>query len=741
MRLALRHQAVYSPQIPAPRNINHRTLQTIAQLNGYGFTLSEDALRTINAYSATQLIDFLDVIKEVLGVTSNWAPLVKGWDEATGETLDDHLVTWIANIFGEDAGFKGTRLFCGHLIPDGTFNLERYNGCPFCGTPFVTSDVVFTGQGDKKSELTVLTDDDLVKMLCDLLESPVPLDATQTDTLKILLRRYEMPDNVSITVKETAFMVMDMLIEKGMEDRAQKYVASPSDIMRFLWYRNTGHILLLEPKTLVHIAEKNNTNWHLELDRSEEARLSQKNAIKLHYNRHWCRLIAKWMNELDLPVETICEQMHPKREMWVRFIRALRLTEYSKKEGFGKLKSVLDSFYNEKYAVWQGEVDEAKRNHDVDRALQLLKQRPGAFARSLFSTMLLFGPEKPLAAFREVLPQMPARLVMTLGMYAENYFLATSRTVNTLSGHKKPVEANRLIQQYDNEAVEAMAKSVNALYEDYMRQRFAQQKTEPKSVYIAPELYRVPVAIGDRSATIQDVSCALQGMAFPVEGDKVRVFMQWGKGLHAQHLDMDLSCNIAYDDDNDICSYFNLSPRGARHSGDIQRIPEMVGAAEYIELDLPALLKNNARFVTFTCNAYTSGGISPNLMLGWMNSAYPMAISDENGVAYDPSCVQHLVRISSDNLSKGLVFGILDVERREITWVEAPFDGQTIRSLNADGLKTYLRKLQAKTKIGDILRIKAEVQNLDIVDTPEQADEVYDTLWAMNTAAVSKLLL
>ena len=741
MKLALRHKAVYAPQIPDAHDINHRTLQTIKQLNEFGYTLNEEALRTVNAYSPAQLLDFLGLIKEILGVTSNWAPLVKGWDEATGETMADHLVTWIANIFGESAGFKGTRLPCGHLIPEGTFNLERYNGCPFCGTPFVTSDKVFTGQGSIKKELRVLTDNDMKQMLRDLMESPVALDATQVDSLRILLQNYPFPKGVEIKIKETAIILIDILMERGDEANAQQFVASPTDIMRFLWYRKTGRLQLLEPKTLAHIAEKNNTNWHSQLDRSKHAKSAQKEALKLYYNRHWCRLMAKWMNEMDMPVEKICEQMHPKREMWVRFIRALRLTEYAKKEGFAKLKSILDMFYNETYPVWQGEVDVAKRQDDAERTLELLKQRPGVFARNLFSAMLHFGPEKPLEAFRALLPKLPARLVMTLGMYAENYFFNPSRTVTVLSGFKKQVDSNKLIQLYSKADIEAMAKSVNTLYNDYMRQRFAQQTPEAKSVYIAPELYQIPIAIGDRSATIQDTSCALQGMTFPVEGDKVRIFMQWGKGLHAQNLDMDLSCHIAYDNDDDVCSYYNLSPRGARHSGDIQHIPEMVGAAEYIELDLPTLEKHQARFVTFTCNAYSSGGISPNLMLGWMSSAYPMTVSNETGVAYDPSCVQHLVKISSDNLSKGLVFGFLDVVRREIIWVEVPYDGQTIRSLNGEGVRTYLRKLQAKTKIGDILKLKAEVQGINIVASPEQAEVVYDIVWAMNTAAVSKLLL
>ena len=86
---------------------------------------------------------------------------------------------------------------------------------------------------------------------------------------------------------------------------------------------------------------------------------------------------------------------------------------------------------------------------------------------------------------------------------------------------------------------------------------------------------------------------------------------------------------------------FNLQAIGAKHSGDIRSIPNKKGTAEYIELDLNELNRVGAEYVAFTCNAYSNGTISPNLVVGWMNSAYPMKISERTGVAYDPSCVQH----------------------------------------------------------------------------------------------------
>ena len=123
-----------------------------------------------------------------------------------------------------------------------------------------------------------------------------------------------------------------------------------------------------------------------------------------------------------------------------------------------------------------------------------------------------------------------------------------------------------------------------------------------------------------------------------------------------------------------------------------------------------------------------------------MNSAYPMEVSEENGVAYDPSCVQHMVRISKSNLSKGLVFGVLDVEKREIIRLEMPFTSQTLRGANATTIEALLHKLEAKFTIGRLLDVKAKAQGLSVVASTEEADEAYTYEWALNPADVTQLL-
>lgn len=758
----------------------------VATLKEKGFCVSEELLHALNAVTTDRLAEITECINEVMGVELNWAPLVKGWNVPTGETRADHLITLIANIFGEEAGFKGTTLPCGHLIPEGTFPIERYNGCPFCGTPFETAGFVYHGQASKLKELRLFTVDDMKHVFESLLASATPLDGTQKESLDLLLREFPLPEDTIITMKETAMLVVKLLVEQDKADEAIKLLKTPTDILRYLWYEKTGLVQIIEPKTLIAHACKLYSHICGPLNRRANAGRKMREKLKLKYNRKACLRTARWLNTIPMTARQAAENMNPKRGMWVRMIRALRLGEYSHKKGFEHLAEILDVFYKQDYSTWQGRLDQTRLEYEAastltkikerpglfagnplatmisknremmeeintkneyadlitEKTLTLLKERPGMFARCLFATMLRFGSEKTLAAFNDVADKLPARLLLSLGNAAESYFNPkVERLARPITGVTHKIGSNKLLRFYDNTERQAMVAHVDELYRASMARRFAAQQTEAKTIFIDPALYNIPVSIGDRSTTVQDLSCALMGTRFPVEGDAVRLFLQWGKGLHAQHLDMDLSAQIALKNGRiEECAYFNLTCVGAQHSGDIQCIPEMVGTAEYIELSLPELEAADAKYVTFTCNAFSIGALVPNLVVGWMDSANPMEVSEENGVAYDPSCVQHMVRISEGNLSKGLVFGVLDVAKREIIWLEMPFTAQTIMGLDHKTVTALLNKLQSKLSVGELLDMKAKAQNLTLVERAEEADEAYTYEWALNPADVSNLL-
>ena len=744
--VALRYRAVFldinREDINMQSELTAPVMAFVRRLKENGYCVSEELLHALNAVPAERLAEITECINEVMGVKLNWAPLVKGWNVPTGETLADHLITWIANIFGKKAGFKGTTLPCGHFIPEGTFPLERYNGCPFCGTPFEAADFVYKGQGSKLKELRLFTAKDMEHVFESLLTSSTPLDGTQKDSLEQLLREFPLPEKVNITMKETSMLVVKLLVGQGKDDEASRLLKTPTDVLRYLWYEKTGYVQIIEPKTLVAHARKLYYHMWGPLDRGVDAAQDMNKKLKLKYDRKACLRVALWLNAIPMTAQQAAENMNPKRGMWVRMIRALRLGEYSRKNGFAHLAEILDVFYKQDYTTWQGRVDKARMENNAERTMALLKERPGLFARCLFASMLRFGSDKVLNAFGEIADKLPARLLLSLGNAAETYFdPKETRLARPITGVTHKIEPNKLLSLYNDDERKAMVSAVNELYITSMERRFAALPSEAKTIYIDAALYNIPVSVGDRTATIQDASCALMGTRFPVEGNSVRLFLQWGKGLHAQHLDMDLSARIALaNGEVSECAYYSLQGVGAKHSGDIRSIPEMVGTAEYIELSLPELEAAGAKYVTFTCNAYSVGALSPNLVVGWMDSAHPMSISKKNGVAYDPSCVQHMVRISEGNLSKGLVFGVLDVAKREIIWLEMPFTAQTLRGADASSIEALLHKLETKLSVGELLDIKAKAQHLTKAENAEDADEAYTYEWALNPADVTKLL-
>lgn len=747
LRIALRYRAIYLDIDPKEIDLETKptpaVLAFVARLRENGFSVNEDLLHALCMVSATELAGITAVIDDVMGVKLNWATLVKGWNVPTGETRADHLITFFANLIGgAKAGLEGCTLPCGCFIPEGTFPLERYTGCPFCGTPFTTANFVYKGQASKLKELRLFTEEDLKQVYHSILASPTPLDATQKDSFEKLIDIYGLPDKVEISMKETAMLAVKHLVANGQQAQAQALLKTPTDILRYLWYEKTGYVQIIEPRTLIAQARRFYYHMFGPLNQCEYAGEEMKEKLKLKYDRKHCQCVASWINNLALSPQQATENMNAKRGMWVRMIRALRLGEYSRRKGYEHLADILDDFYHQEQPTWLGILQQARNNRDTQTVLQMLKQRPGLFARSLFATMLRFGCEETMEAFEQVADQMPSRLLLSLGNAAEKYFDPdATRTAHPITGYTISIPKNKLLSLYSPADLKAMVARVKQCYILSLKHSFAAQTTKAKSIYIDPSLFDIPISVGDRSATIQDTSCALMGTRFPVEGDAVRLFLQWGKGLHAQPLDMDISCHIAFENGKtEDCAYYRLKATGAKHGGDIRAIPEMVGTAEYIELSLPELAEAGAKYVTFTANAYSCGALSPNLVVGWMNSAYPMKVSEKTGVAYDPSCVQHMVRISESNLSRGLVFGVLDVDEREITWLEMPFISQNIQGCDFTAVNALLQRLRNKLSIGQLLEIKAEAQHLSLAPSPDEADEAYTYEWALNPAEVSALL-
>ena len=99
-----------------------------------------------------------------------------------------------------------------------------------------------------------------------------------------------------------------------------------------------------------------------------------------------------------------------------------------------------------------------------------------------------------------------------------------------------------------------------------------------------------------------------------------------------------------------------------------------------------------------------------------------MKVDNETGVAYDPSTVEHQVRVPDRSLAKGLVFGVLEVERCRIIWLEMPMSGRLALSLSPEALKDTLRRLHDSISIGELLELKADAWEMTRTEDAKKAD-------------------
>lgn len=742
-RVALRNNAIYIPlsEVNPKAEMTPESTAFVALLGELGYEVTEPLLHALNGCTPERLEDISVQIREAYNVGLNWSALVKGWRTPTGETVADHLITLFQNLGMAD--MPSVTLPCGHQIPEGTFPLERYTGCPFCGRPFITTNYTYTGQGSSMKVLELWSQPELVALLRSLLESKVPLNATATDNLRLLMMAFPVPDDVEIPVKENRILVADIFWQRGDLEDALNMLKTPTDLLRMVWYGRTGSLRIVPPRVYrkLHDAVNRDGAFHSDPRGGVEAVLAK---LPLKFKRTQCKLVARWFCSLSASPESLCEDMHKHRGMWVRMIRALRLAEYARKAGMDKLALLLDLFYRGDYRVWQGSVNRAVAEGNADEAFALLAERPGVFARSLFALIGRFGVERTLKAFEPVLPSVAPRILLSMSSLAEEYFFAIGESRSVGAPGFKKVVAKLPMGVCDMSVDERAAAivAINELYVKAMEIRFASGPKPAAPVYIAPELFDIPVPVGERTTVASDLPPAYQGQRFKVEGDDVRLFLQWGQGLPAQHLDMDLSAKLVKDDGySRECAYYDLSFDGARHSGDIREIPDQVGTAEYVELNIPILVNEGWKYAVFTCNAYSSATLDPRLVVGWMSSANPMAVSDSTGVAYDPSTVQHMVRISCGNLMRGLVFGFLDLIERTIYWVEIPQTSRVAAQLSTSEIEAYIRRLKARPTIGKMLQDRASIQETPLTVDPHVAGTVYDTRWAYNPAAVAEVLL
>ena len=432
---------------------------------------------------------------------------------------------------------------------------------------------------------------------------------------------------------------------------------------------------------------------------------------------------------------------HPTEDMlrwpgrWLRLGERLHPGEF--KNRFPQSYAAFDVLRNDReFHTFNGRVEQALAAGQLLAAAQLLRTRPGELARRLDHLLRLAAPDSDeagqiLAAFGEVAAQVSTPVLLQVRAHFTHRAGRAPGALRTFF----PKGNVALVQAVPNTLPPlpaATCAAVAAHCERALLLRFSERPALGR-VYLDPQLRNYLVPFSQRSAS-KALHTLVRGsrVALPAEGgDTVRFFLWWKEGdVNGQptgRVDIDLAA-VLYDANwryLEHISWTNLrsAKYRAAHSGDITEAPH--GACEFIDLDIPSVLRYGGRYVVPTLYSYTSQPYCnlPECYAGWMRRAAP-----QSGEIFEPATVQQRVDLAA-NTTIALP-AILDLAARQVIWTDLALTSnpkwQNSLEGNQRGMVLMGRALTTLVKptLYDLFWLHAAARG-ELVDSPASAETVF----------------
>jgi hypothetical protein len=424
---------------------------------------------------------------------------------------------------------------------------------------------------------------------------------------------------------------------------------------------------------------------------------------------------------------SITEDMLRYKDRWIRLGEILHPSEY--KLRYPRCEEAFDILRNNKlFTTFNGSVELAFQYQNVWSLIELLKQRPGEFARRLDHLLRsTTDKEYVLLAFSEILEHVSTPVLLQVKQhFAQRNEPQDLRLFFPKGNVAKAFSVPNQLPKID----EGTCLDVVQMCELALVQRFAALPSLGKT-YVDPQLYDYLVPFSQRSAS-KALHTIVRGSRVPMaEGDTIRFFNWWKEGtVNGQatgRVDIDLSA-VMYDENWNYVehiSYTNLrsSNYKAVHSGDIVTAPH--GASEFIDLHIPSIVDYGGRYVVASLLSFTSHPYCdlPECFVGWMMRKKP-----GSGEIFEPSTVANKIDITAD--TQIAIPVIMDLVERTVIWTDLALTRHPEYYNNVEGNQkgmvlmgkalTTLRK----PDLYDLFTLHAKARG-ELVDTIEQADTIY----------------
>ncbi len=421
------------------------------------------------------------------------------------------------------------------------------------------------------------------------------------------------------------------------------------------------------------------------------------------------------------------EDMLRYKERWIRLGERLHPAEY--KQRFSRCREAFDILRNDRpYQTFNSKVELALLSGDVWEAVELLETRPGEFARRLDHLLRLSGEASDIVEFFRLKAHEVSTpvLLQVMAHFTHRTNGQKLRTIFPKGNVAKAVAVDKRLPKLNP----AVCGELVSICREALVQRFSGLPALGK-VYLDERLKHHLVPFSQRSAS-KSLRTLVRGsrMELP-KGDTIRFFTWWKEGnvdgKPTGRVDIDLSA-VMYDSRwqyMEHISYTNLrsAKYQAAHSGDITAAPH--GACEFIDLDIPSVLRYGGRYVVASLNSFTSQPYCdlPECFAGWMMRKNP-----GSGEIFEPSTVVDKVDLTAD--TEIAIPVILDLKERMVIWTDIALTRHPNYFNNVEGnqrgmvlMGKAMTSLQ-KASLYELFMLHAQARG-ELVGTPAEADTVY----------------
>lgn len=670
----------------------------LAELASLGYRVTNPSLYTDGILKDHTTI--INTLKEMKGGDVNYVPLFTGFPNEVpeeNEYFSKRIMAYVGNIIG--LPIEGKTLDNGITVPEWMFDLKEFGADPI--TQFQDKTLFEAGLDNqqKRNEDTHIewTDIKLVDvnevntLIMNYLQKLLYANSSIKEALKeeitYLINTFgtDFIDSKEVTFKETAAFLMKYYWEKNDFTALAGFLKNATDILRMFAALTDTDTSLSSP---IKFPKLTRTQRKFILSRLDSFHHVEEDLVK-------------------------------HKGLWLEIGRYLHPGEYAGR--FKNIFAAYDALRNGKIETFNSKVEKAIMTLNIENVVELLKTKPGVFARKIHQVLEVAGKKRDfvLTHFETIATKIELKNLFVLEAYFNTIENSNFRTVINKKGKIK------VLENTPNRLKPKTVKSLLAILNGAILEKITANKEtwEGKKAWIDESLIDYTIPLQQRKASDGLLTLG-RGSKIPLTTGKVlRLFVYWKEAVRRTDLDLSL---IQYDKNMNYIghvSYTNLKTDGIVHSGDITSAPQ--GAAEFIDIDISHIKTlKETRYIAPQIYRYAGDKfMEMDCHAGWMIRDKV----DNTYASFDIKTVQN--KFDLNGTGAYAIPIVIDMVQDEITFVDLYVNGMESHN-NVEGsfddistvTQQMVRMNITRPNVYDLAKANCEGRGAELVEDRWEAD-------------------